>query len=149
MAEGDESGAARVLSERVQMAPEAKARRVLPQFFPRAAQALPTLTQENASRLVDSRDIESFMKAIDKQVAHAPKRKGAGWGGSVAELLALGNNMHRRVGAHPAVPPPARARHEHRDRNVPCVRECTHLGGRPGRDQRCATNRVGRVSAGT
>ena len=65
---------------------EAKARRVLPQFFPRAAQALPTLTQENASRLVDSRDIESFMKAIDKQVAHAPKRKGPGWGGSVAEF---------------------------------------------------------------
>ena len=86
MAEGDESGAARVLSERVKMAPEAKARRVLPQFFPRAAQALPTLTQENASRLVDSRDIESFMKAIDKQVAHAPKRKGPGWGGSVAEF---------------------------------------------------------------
>ena len=26
------------------------------------------------------------MRAIDKQVTHAPKRKGPGWGGSVAEI---------------------------------------------------------------
>ena len=68
------------------MAPEAKAARVLPTLFPRAAKPLPSITHEQLQQLINPADVEAFEKELDRTVLHAPLRRGAGWGGSIAEF---------------------------------------------------------------
>ena len=64
------------------MAPEEKARRVLPGLFPDASQPLPTAAAPPAL----AADVDSFLKELDSAFLFAPVRPGAGPGGSIAEL---------------------------------------------------------------
>jgi hypothetical protein len=64
------------------MAPEAKARRVLPGLFPEAAHPLPPATTTPPL----AGDVDSFLKALDSAFLFAPVRRGAGPGGSIAEF---------------------------------------------------------------
>jgi hypothetical protein len=64
------------------MAPEAKARRVLPTLYPEAEHPLPPASSTPPT----AADTDAFLKALDAAFFHAPVRRGAGPGGTVAEF---------------------------------------------------------------
>jgi len=85
-ADGDEKGALRKLSQRIDLAPEAKARAVLPGLFPRAQKPIPQVAMDELQSLIKGEDVEAFHRHLAAAFQYAPPRRGAGWGGSIAEL---------------------------------------------------------------
>ena len=82
----DEKGAVRMLETRIAMAPEAKASRTLPRLFPRAGKALPVFDATTLNAATEQKDVETFRRHLANVVRNAPIRRGAGWGGSIAEF---------------------------------------------------------------
>ena len=70
---------------KVSLAPEEKARATMPSLFPKGS--TPTLPEDNLrAALTKQEDVNGFLKSIRADVAYAITRRGAGAGGSVAEL---------------------------------------------------------------
>ena len=63
-AANDQKGAARFVEERIQMAPEAKAARVLPRLFPRASKPLPTFDHDHIAALLREEDMRAFQTRL-------------------------------------------------------------------------------------
>ena len=85
-AEGGQKSAARMVDERVEMAPESKAARVLPGLFPTASKPLPSFNAEALKSARKPADMTSFQRHLTRAFRFAPTRRGAGWGGSKSEF---------------------------------------------------------------
>ena len=83
LAEDDMRNALRRVDGLAGLAPESKARRVLPGFFPERAKALPAtrdLPQPS------DEDVSRFSAELDRTFSHMPTKRGPGPGGSIAEM---------------------------------------------------------------
>ena len=81
----DVRAAMRIVDGKVDLAPEAKATKVLPGLFPAGASPI---CADFAARFAQvlPEDIEKFLKLLKNEFQHAQLRRGAGPGGSIAEF---------------------------------------------------------------
>ena len=82
----DMRAALRIVDGGLQVAPESKAAKCLPELFP-SGRALPKWEPQAGGHCLPAPDdIQQFLKEVQKQIKYAAPRKAAGPGNSVAEF---------------------------------------------------------------
>ena len=77
-ADGKETGAAGQFQDKIEVAPEGKALKILPKLFLRTTKPTPQVPMNELQSLTKVKDVEAFQKRIGATLKHSPLRRGAG-----------------------------------------------------------------------